>query len=118
MLDFLDLVRLVRVRRIDRQHLLEQARAHAQLVGHGHEVDVERLFTRNQTEARHGGGLYRSYALRVARCAGDGSSKTARIGARSLAYASGSRMVNVAPCPSSLATVIDPLCASMMALAM
>ena len=52
-LDFLDLVGLVGVRRIDGEHLFEQAGPGAHLVGHGHEIDVERLFTRNQTEAPH-----------------------------------------------------------------
>ena len=40
-LDFLDLVRLVGDRRIDGEHLFEQARARAELVGHHHEVVVE-----------------------------------------------------------------------------
>jgi hypothetical protein len=34
------------------------------------------------------------------------------------AYGSGNRIVNVAPFPSSLTTLIEPLCASTIALAM
>ena len=51
-LDFLDLVGLVPDRPIGREHLFEQARALADLLGQGHEVVEEPLFSRNQSE-RH-----------------------------------------------------------------
>ena len=51
-LDFLDLVGLVPDRPIGREHLFEEARALANLLGQGHEVVEEPLFSRNESE-RH-----------------------------------------------------------------
>ena len=53
-LGLFDLVRLVGDRRIGSEHLFEQARAHAQLVGHGAEIVVEPLFTRDESKSGHG----------------------------------------------------------------
>src|SRR5438477_3322145 len=60
-LDFLDLVRLVRVRRIDGQHFFEQARAHAHLVGHGHE---EMRSEEHTSELRHMSISYAVFCLK------------------------------------------------------
>ena len=63
MLDFLDLIRLVPDRVIRNEHLLEKPRAPANLLGERHEIVVEALFARYQSEGHprsSGGGSYRS----------------------------------------------------------
>ena len=52
-LDLLDLVGLVPVGTIGREHLLEQPRTDDQLVGHRQKIGVKLLFARNQAEKRH-----------------------------------------------------------------